>query len=64
MHWAVENNDIQMVDLLLSFKADFDHPDWDGLTPLYYAIEFCDLEMVQKLIDLEANIHIKDKQGW
>ena len=50
-----------MVDLLLSFKADFDHPDWDGLTPLYYAIEFCDLEMVQKLIDLGANIHIKDK---
>ena len=54
---------MKMLDILLSFSANFDDPDRDGLTPLYYAIEHCGLDMVKRLIELGSNLHIKDKQG-
>lgn len=39
MHWAVANNDMDMLLLLESYGGKLDIPDRDGLTPLYYAVE-------------------------
>ncbi|KAF7990960.1 hypothetical protein HCN44_000765 [Aphidius gifuensis] len=50
LHIAVEKNDYQSVEILLSHSADPNIPDIYGSTPLHYAAERFDKEMVNLIM--------------
>lgn len=62
LHLAVNNNDIETVDLLLKFKAEINPLDKWGKTPIYRGLEGDKINMalVKKLIDNGGNINEKD----
>ena len=76
LHMAVENNDIEIVDLLLSSGADIELKDSTGLTPLliscsvpstvsYYLLKeyVKKLAVLQLLLDRGADIQARSKAG-
>jgi len=63
-HIAVCNNDFDMLKLLIEFKIDLEATDVDGMTPLYYAVEQKNTEMVRFLVlDQKVNLEHRDIQG-
>ena len=53
----------RMINLLASAGADINQPDWNGDTPLHYAIMQNNLTAAQLLIDLGANTRLRNMQG-
>ncbi|PSN51182.1 hypothetical protein C0J52_06044 [Blattella germanica] len=63
MHFAVEDNLVNTVDLLLSLKCNFDGFNEKGETPLLKAIKCGNEEMSIKLLKQGANPNAKDNDG-
>ena len=63
LHWAVENDDAEAVDLLLKSGANPNAPDRYGLTPLYYASANGNAAIVQKLLQGGAASNTTDQYG-
>ncbi len=53
----------RMINLLASAGADLNQPNWNGDTPLHYAIMQNNLPAAQLLIDLGANTRLRNMQG-
>lgn len=57
---AVDANQVDMVELLLSLYSDPDKTDYYNRTALYYAIHNqCDINIIKKLLQAGANIYTR-----
>lgn len=63
LHWAVESDDPEIVDVLLKAGADVKGKDRFGFTPLYFAISNNNLEMVRQLLKSGADANETDSAG-
>ena len=61
-HIAVINNDFEMLKLLIEFKVNLELSDFDGMTPLYYAIEQKQSDIIKFLVELGVNLNHRDVQ--
>lgn len=55
LHWAVEYDDLEDVDLLLKAGAHVDAGDRYGMTPLFYAVTNGDAPVTERLLAAGAN---------
>ena len=63
LHWAVESDDLELLDLLLRAGADVKAKDRFGFSPLYFAISNNNLEMVRRLLKGGADANETDTAG-
>ncbi|GFO02813.1 B-cell lymphoma 3 protein homolog [Plakobranchus ocellatus] len=64
LHTAVDNGDLEQVDLLLSYGADIDVTDGkSGRTPLFRAAESNHKPMVELLLKRGANVDVQSYAG-
>jgi ankyrin repeat protein len=63
LHWAVENDDADAVQMLLDSGAVADAKDRYGLTPLYYASSNGNAAIIRELLKAGANPNIANKEG-
>jgi uncharacterized protein len=63
LHWAVESDDPEIVDVLLKAGADVKGKDRFGFTPLYFAISNNNLQMVRQLLKSGADANEADAAG-
>jgi len=63
LHWAVESDDLELLDLLLTAGADVKGKDRFGFTPLYFAISNNNVEMVRRLLKSGADANEADVAG-
>jgi ankyrin repeat protein len=63
LHWAVRNDDSELVALLLRAKADTNMADPDGVTPLSMACSNANPDIVRKLIAAGANPDLANSAG-
>jgi ankyrin repeat protein len=63
LHWAVENDDADAVEMLLQAGAVADAKDRYGLTPLYYAASNGNAAIIRKLLKARASPNIANKEG-
>jgi uncharacterized protein len=63
LHWAVENDDPDTVELLLKAGANPNTADRYGITPLYNASTNGNAAIVRKLLEAGANSNTTDKYG-
>lgn len=59
LHYAVTNNDIEFVELLIDYGAEVDKKNKQGCTPLIRAIQRKSLPVAQLLLDHGADINLK-----
>src|SRR5580765_2012935 len=63
LHWAVESDDIELLEMLLQAGADVKAKDRFGFSPLYFAISNNNLEMVRRLLKGGADANETDTAG-
>ncbi len=63
LHWAIINQQSEMVDLLLKHKADVQATDIMGATPLFRAASGKDKSIIEKLLESGADISTHDQDG-
>lgn len=63
LHYAVLNNDINILHLLLSYNALKNHQDDYGCTPIHLAVIKDLPEMVRVLMQKNADLKIKAETG-
>jgi ankyrin repeat protein len=65
LHWAVFKNDIKLATVLIRHKANVDHPDTLGNTPLHWAasMNFGDTAMLELLIREGGSPRRQNKAG-
>jgi ankyrin repeat protein len=63
LHWAVLNDNKEMLSLLLEFKAPPNAVDQNGKTPLHLAAARGDKEMVRLLLDAKSPLEAVDHDG-
>ena len=60
LYYAVNQGNMAMVDLLLSYKPDVNVLDEEGFGPLHEAMAKGHIEMAQKLVDAGADVNARD----
>lgn len=65
LDWAVFRNDVKQARLLISRKADVNHVDKLGYTPLLWAanVDFGDTGMLELLLEAGADPRFRNKEG-
>ncbi len=63
LHYAIENNNTKLTELLIKNGADINTKDNSGKTPLHYAIENNNTKLTELLIKNGADINTKDNSG-
>jgi ankyrin repeat protein len=63
LHWAVESDDLEIVDLLLQARANVKAKDRYGLTPLYFAATNGNDAIVRRLLKAGADPNDADANG-
>ena len=63
LHWAVEYDDLESVDLLLKAGAHVDTPDRYGMTPLFYAVTNANAPVGERLLVAGANANGAGQAG-
>jgi ankyrin repeat protein len=63
LHMAAEYGDIELVDLLIRYRADVNAPDRDGNTPLHYAVMRGHKHVAEFLLKNRANSNAQNKDG-
>lgn len=63
MTFAVAKNNEKVIDLLLEYNADI-NLGTQGINPLYVASRSNNLLLVEKLINMGADVNIKDMSGY
>jgi uncharacterized protein len=64
LHWAAEQGLVDMVDLLLKYKANPLIQDKYGETPLHYAAYNGQLRVVEKLVYRCRDLSLKNNRGF
>jgi len=59
LHYACENGNSYIVDLLINYGANVNVSDNEGFTPLHFACKNGNLEIVKSLVDDGANVNAK-----
>lgn len=62
-HYAVLSGDITLIDLLTSFRLNWNRKDNDGDTPLHYAVINGDIAVTKKLLNCNTSPYIKNKRN-
>lgn len=60
---AVVKGNLNIIEMLLTNKADPDIADSNGTTAMHYAVMFKNYEAVKLLIEANANLKIMDNRG-
>jgi ankyrin repeat protein len=63
LHMAAEYGDIELVDLLIRYRADVNAPDRDRNTPLHYAVMRGHKHVAEFLLKNRANSNAQNKDG-
>lgn len=53
----------QLLDILLKYKADINQTDYDGKSPLHYAVTSGDIKRVKYIVEHGSNVNVKDRDG-
>ena len=59
LHVASKNAWLEIVDLLVRYKADINASDMDGFTPLHLAAMYGNIQVVKKLVETNADVNLK-----
>ncbi|XP_062515619.1 acyl-CoA-binding domain-containing protein 6-like [Corticium candelabrum] len=63
LHWACDRGHVDIVRLLLDYKANVNQTDLDGQTPLHYGC-CCDFkEVTQLLLSADGDVNLRDYEG-
>lgn len=62
IHYAVKNEDYELLEIVLACVPDIDVENEDGDTALHLAVKTSDIDLVQMLIDYGANVEVKDSK--
>ena len=62
LHYAVKNEDFELLEILLAYVPDIDVENEDGDAALHLAVQTSDIDLVQLLIDYGANVEVKDSK--
>lgn len=60
LHYAVRNEDYELLDIILSYVPDLDVENLDGDSALHLAVRVGNSEIVRMLIDFGARTEVKD----
>jgi len=63
LHMAAEYGDMELVDLLIRYRADVNAPDRDRNTPLHYAVMRGHKHVAEFLLKNRANSNAQNKEG-
>jgi ankyrin repeat protein len=63
LHWAVRNESVELVELLLRAKADVRAADRYGVTPLHIATSLANNTIAQRLLAAGADPNATDQSG-
>jgi ankyrin repeat protein len=63
LHYAVANNNTEIVKSFLAKKADVNPPNKEGKTPLFYAVNNKNTYMVKLLLDHNAHTNVPNENG-
>jgi uncharacterized protein len=64
LHMAVRTPHLPVLDWLLTFPIDVNHPIIYGLTPLNRACCYGQEALARRLLDHGAHVHATDSEGW
>ena len=64
LHWAIEKGNKEVVELLITCKADVNAKNERGETPLHWAVHSGRTEMVELLLANKADVNAQDSNGW
>ena len=59
LHVASQSASLEIVDLLVKYKADINANDMDGFTPLHLAAMYGNIQVVKKLVETNADVNLK-----
>ena len=59
LHVASKSASLEIVDLLVKYKADVNANDADGFTPLHLAAMYGNIHVVKKLVETNAELNLK-----
>lgn len=63
LHFAAFNGDLQLIDLLVSFKANVEVTNYDGNTPMMMAAKVKQQAAIRRLVDAGASVNFATKSG-
>ncbi|GBG24278.1 Ankyrin repeat and protein kinase domain-containing protein 1 [Hondaea fermentalgiana] len=65
MHYAVRNNDHEVVNMLAAGKANLNAvSDELRVSVLHMACRYADTDLVSELLDRQLNVNARDARGW
>jgi ankyrin repeat protein len=63
LHFAAHYGNLQLLDLLGSYKPDYNIKNYDGVTPLMLAAKMKQHDSIHRLLELGTDINFRGKDG-
>jgi len=62
LHWALENDDLELIKIMISKGANINIEDATGKTPLFYAIDSGNIEIIKLIIEYGGDVNYNSEQ--